>query len=63
MIRMVFMNKEEGWLYGVGDKVKEFENLYKGYLYFKKNKLEEKGFVIRIEGIDKEKNSECLKYL
>lgn len=63
MIRMVFVNKEEGWLYSVKGKVKEFVDVYKGVKYFKKNKLEEKGFVMNVEGIDKEKNGECLKYL
>jgi hypothetical protein len=57
------MKKDEGWLYSVKGKVKEFEDIYKGCLYFKKNKLEEKGFVMSVEGIDKEKNNECLKYL
>lgn len=63
MMKMVFMKKDEGWLYSVNGKVKEFEDMYKGVKYFKKNKLEEKGFVMNVEGIDKEKNNECLKYL
>jgi hypothetical protein len=62
-MKMVFMKKDEGWLYSVRGKVKEFVSMYEGVKYFKRNKLEEKGFIMYVEGIDKEKNKECLKYL
>ena len=52
-MRMVFVNKEEGWLYDVKGKVKEFADAYKGVRYFKRNKLEDKGFRMTVEGVQK----------
>lgn len=61
-MKYLIRNKEEGWLYSVKGKVKEFDDGYKCVRYLKRNKLD-KEFEIVVEGIDKEKNSECLKYL
>ncbi len=62
-MKYVFVNKEEGYVYCVRNKVKEFDDGYKCSKYFNRNKLKEKGFKIVVIGIEEEKNNECLKYL
>ena len=49
MRKYLFLKKGEGWLYTVKGKVKEFSDAYECARYFRKNKLEEKGFVITTE--------------
>lgn len=61
-MKYIIRNKEEGWLYCVKGKVKEFDDGYKCVKYLKRNKLEDK-FEIAVDGIDEEKNKEFLKYL